>query len=93
MDYSLVIDKEVGSIVDNKKTSEEDKGLETTDVKHKGDEKAHDAVPLLEKKDSFEETLICQICQVLTVLYHCSIVPNIIIYLINRRSFMTVSGF
>ena len=57
MDYSLVIDKEVGSIVDNKKTSE-DKGLETTDVKHKGDEKAHDAVPLLEKKDSFEETLI-----------------------------------
>ena len=65
MDYSLVIDKEVGSIVDNKKTSEEDKGLETTDVKHKGDEKAHDAVPLLEKKDSFEETLICQICQVL----------------------------
>ena len=63
MDYSLVIDKEVSSIVDNKKTSE-DKGLETTDVKHKVDEKAHDAFPLLEKKDSFEETLICQICQV-----------------------------
>ena len=70
VDYSLVIDKEVSSIVNNKKKSEEDKDLVMTDVKHKGDEKAPDAVPLLEKKDSFEETLICQICQVLNVPCH-----------------------